>query len=157
MSSGLYCCLSVIKAAYPLLPPLPPAVGTTPGPHEYTAARQTPFLPGLPPQSRFPPDPAATTADRDAPPASASWYPALPAPAQPQTRLPGHSAHPKYWAANAGADAANIPADRSDRKSTRLNSSHQIISYAVFCLKKKTCKHTLCGSNLVFRTDVLLR
>src|SRR5258708_14213093 len=26
----------------------------------------------------------------------------------------------------------------TDRKSTRLNSSHQIISYAVFCLKKKT-------------------
>src|SRR5258708_27702833 len=36
-----------------------------------------------------------------------------------------------------------------DRKSTRLNSSHQIISYAVFCLKKKKTKHvkrvyTLC-------------
>src|SRR5258708_1689516 len=29
-------------------------------------------------------------------------------------------------------DLANV-----DRKSTRLNSSHQIISYAVFCLKKK--------------------
>src|SRR5260221_3767595 len=28
----------------------------------------------------------------------------------------------------------------SDRKSTRLNSSHTVISYAVFCLKKK--KHT---------------
>src|SRR5258708_30054277 len=27
-----------------------------------------------------------------------------------------------------------------DRKSTRLNSSHQIISYAVFCLKKKKNK-----------------
>src|SRR5207244_8396503 len=27
-----------------------------------------------------------------------------------------------------------------DRKSTRLNSSHQIISYAVFCLKKKRTK-----------------
>src|SRR5258708_29948189 len=27
--------------------------------------------------------------------------------------------------------------DAIDRKSTRLNSSHQIISYAVFCLKKK--------------------
>src|SRR5258708_23736392 len=26
----------------------------------------------------------------------------------------------------------------ADRKSTRLNSSHQIISYAVFCLKKKS-------------------
>src|SRR5258708_29306210 len=30
--------------------------------------------------------------------------------------------------------------DRQDRKSTRLNSSHQIISYAVFCLKKKKNK-----------------
>src|SRR5258708_35303719 len=29
------------------------------------------------------------------------------------------------------------PNDTLDRKSTRLNSSHQIISYAVFCLKKK--------------------
>src|SRR2546430_13403227 len=28
--------------------------------------------------------------------------------------------------------------DRPDRKSTRLNSSHSQISYAVFCLKKKT-------------------
>src|SRR5258708_15091820 len=28
-----------------------------------------------------------------------------------------------------------------DRKSTRLNSSHQIISYAVFCLKKKKNKY----------------
>src|SRR5207247_11125088 len=27
--------------------------------------------------------------------------------------------------------------DRQDRKSTRLNSSHEWISYAVFCLKKK--------------------
>ena len=34
----------------------------------------------------------------------------------------------------------DIEADEclGDRKSTRLNSSHQIISYAVFCLKKKT-------------------
>src|SRR5258708_14300754 len=29
-----------------------------------------------------------------------------------------------------------------DRKSTRLNSSHQIISYAVFCLKKKNTAET---------------
>src|SRR5258708_21985388 len=32
---------------------------------------------------------------------------------------------------------ASVEADPLDRKSTRLNSSHQIISYAVFCLKKK--------------------
>src|SRR5437588_2385776 len=30
----------------------------------------------------------------------------------------------------------------SDRKSTRLNSSHTVISYAVFCLKKKKKKKT---------------
>src|SRR5256885_10018018 len=30
---------------------------------------------------------------------------------------------------------------RADRKSTRLNSSHLVISYAVFCLKKKTITH----------------
>src|SRR5258708_9242435 len=44
---------------------------------------------------------------------------------------------------------------RLDRKSTRLNSSHQIISYAVFCLKKKktacaatlTAQHTASLSN----------
>src|SRR2546422_6118791 len=33
------------------------------------------------------------------------------------------------------ADA--LPRSRQDRKSTRLNSSHGYISYAVFCLKKK--------------------
>src|SRR5256885_1240244 len=31
----------------------------------------------------------------------------------------------------------------TDRKSTRLNSSHLVISYAVFCLKKKKKYHTL--------------
>src|SRR2546426_2373312 len=30
-----------------------------------------------------------------------------------------------------------VNADQGDRKSTRLNSSHLVISYAVFCLKKK--------------------
>src|SRR5947208_11055819 len=38
----------------------------------------------------------------------------------------------------AHADVLQATARRvRDRKSTRLNSSHQIISYAVFCLKKK--------------------
>src|SRR5256885_12668870 len=34
-------------------------------------------------------------------------------------------------------DQRRMPRDRQDRKSTRLNSSHLVISYAVFCLKKK--------------------
>src|SRR5436190_3982838 len=32
---------------------------------------------------------------------------------------------------------STLPIDEGDRKSTRLNSSHTVISYAVFCLKKK--------------------
>src|SRR5258708_30250626 len=41
-----------------------------------------------------------------------------------------------------------------DRKSTRLNSSHQIISYAVFCLKKKTST-TSYAPNISFLQTVL--
>src|SRR5947208_13868424 len=36
-----------------------------------------------------------------------------------------------------GQDRVQTPAERRDRKSKRLNSSHQIISYALFCFKKK--------------------
>src|SRR5256885_11223801 len=32
--------------------------------------------------------------------------------------------------------------ESQDRKSTRLNSSHLVISYAVFCLKKKNTEHS---------------
>src|SRR5258708_27183895 len=38
-----------------------------------------------------------------------------------------------------------------DRKSTRLNSSHQIISYAVFCLKKKKDNRTIKVKSLTDR------
>src|SRR5947208_5719539 len=45
---------------------------------------------------------------------------------------------PKFQEALAALETARISVeDVGDRKSTRLNSSHQIISYAVFCLKKK--------------------
>src|SRR5260221_1938715 len=37
----------------------------------------------------------------------------------------------------------------SDRKSTRLNSSHTVISYAVFCLKKKKKKQGTGGPRLL--------
>src|SRR5438132_9973511 len=39
---------------------------------------------------------------------------------------------------------------RTDRKSTRLNSSHTVISYAVFCLKKKKVR---VGDEAVHRDD----
>src|SRR2546427_7763094 len=38
----------------------------------------------------------------------------------------------------------NLAAHLEDRKSTRLNSSHSQISYAVFCLKKKKRQSTEC-------------
>src|SRR5256885_10559291 len=41
-----------------------------------------------------------------------------------------------------------ICAEQQDRKSTRLNSSHLVISYAVFCLKKKQ-KNTLHSTSTV--------
>src|SRR5256885_6791482 len=41
------------------------------------------------------------------------------------------------------ADFRIVPGGYLDRKSTRLNSSHLVISYAVFCLKKKFAHTTL--------------
>ena len=48
----------------------------------------------------------------------------------------GRPAHERAWLLAHDSDA--LPAEQArDRKSTRLNSSHLLISYAVFCLKKK--------------------
>src|SRR5260221_4480236 len=49
-------------------------------------------------------------------------------------------------AVNEGAEDVIHHGLEGDRKSTRLNSSHTVISYAVFCLKKKKKK-----------TDIILR
>src|SRR5256885_6341750 len=55
-----------------------------------------------------------------------------------RSRLCGRKAHPPPCYLEAGHLGAREPrALSSDRKSTRLNSSHLVISYAVFCLKKK--------------------
>src|SRR3712207_8752507 len=43
---------------------------------------------------------------------------------------------------NASLSIGGAIALALDRKSTRLNSSHANISYAVFCLKKKKCRHS---------------
>src|SRR5256885_15473449 len=66
-----------------------------------------------------------------------------------------HDALPIYtccsrWSGGTGSGASGAPqrgqkrivAGARDRKSTRLNSSHLVISYAVFCLKKKTKTET---------------
>src|SRR2546428_5508617 len=45
------------------------------------------------------------------------------------------------------------PVQRADRKSTRLNSSHDQISYAVFCLKKKKRKHDISFTRQILETQ----
>src|SRR5436189_1638730 len=58
-------------------------------------------------------------------------------PVIPQSWMfPARSACWAWMTATSGVSAAT--AVSRDRKSTRLNSSHRCISYAVFCLKKKT-------------------
>src|SRR5256885_9258391 len=53
--------------------------------------------------------------------------------------------HPRQLRAaparGSGAELAWMSERGKDRKSTRLNSSHLVISYAVFCLKKKKTRY----------------
>src|SRR2546426_6346011 len=52
-------------------------------------------------------------------------------------RLAGSSSASTYSGGRPSKNAGTSGARYGDRKSTRLNSSHLVISYAVFCLKKK--------------------
>src|SRR2546422_7497946 len=65
-------------------------------------------------------------------PGSRSGGPGAPAPARREARPSAPRARRRRERAAAGS--------ARDRKSTRLNSSHGYISYAVFCLKKKKTK-----------------
>src|SRR5437762_9773183 len=52
-----------------------------------------------------------------------------------------------YQGWEMGIGFGTLPRSREDRKSTRLNSGHRCISYAVFCLKKKKLNSTLTHGN----------
>src|SRR5256885_1317373 len=99
-------------------------------------------------------------------------FPALLAPKRPVTAYrnrAGAGSNPRpHSRTGSGAEAyphpCRLPAPWRDRKSTRLNSSHLVISYAVFCLKKKIhqscavvcsiqCVHT---GNLLFLSRFFL-
>src|SRR2546427_4858326 len=80
-----------------------------------------------------------------------SWHPAL----QRQPALEsGH--RPGTGTADATVCSQGFAVDQ-DRKSTRLNSSHSQISYAVFCLKKKKEKISTIDTWMLFNksTDTL--
>src|SRR3989475_4238463 len=57
-----------------------------------------------------------------------------------QVHLDGRTIHVAVWQVHVGRVALYLMDTDVDRKSTRLNSSHSQISYAVFCLKKKKQK-----------------
>src|SRR2546430_13497392 len=54
-----------------------------------------------------------------------------------------------------GAGAGGATHGGADRKSTRLNSSHSQISYAVFCLKKKKVRQSQHQLDYVLRSTVI--
>src|SRR2546426_7723805 len=58
----------------------------------------------------------------------------------PERRL-GDAEHRRLARDDEVREGRELAATGEDRKSTRLNSSHLVISYAVFCLKKKKNKH----------------
>src|SRR5699024_8321391 len=75
---------------------------------------------------------------------------------QPETQIHTHMCYSNFEdifpAIDAlDADVISIETSRRDRKSTRLNSSHVSISYAVFCLKKKKKKKI---QHLINKTEV---
>src|SRR3712207_7428557 len=78
-----------------------------------------------------------------------SLHDALPICAKIGTGTPCDATRNGYRPRRSGSDrwSANTrsPPTTRDRKSTRLNSSHANISYAVFCLKKKKKKTTAQG------------
>src|SRR2546427_8073941 len=73
--------------------------------------------------------------------------PAAPAAARPPHEVRGRGHRPGHSPVRGRPDLHSLLHDEGgrdgeDRKSTRLNSSHSQISYAVFCLKKKKIKKT---------------
>src|SRR5438034_8124491 len=64
------------------------------------------------------------------------WAPVVPLDAPPKP-VPGAPPAPAATEINGELGSAYWYTSTIDRKSTRLNSSHTVISYAVFCLKKK--------------------
>src|SRR2546426_7821368 len=61
----------------------------------------------------------------------------------PADRLEDRAGQPLVLARDVPAQGNRRDPSLEDRKSTRLNSSHLVISYAVFCLKKKKTRNQL--------------
>src|SRR5256885_9285845 len=67
----------------------------------------------------------------------------------------GHAVLQRPGLAVACLAARQVAVRDEDRKSTRLNSSHLVISYAVFCLKKKNSKLILQARNALHAPETV--
>src|SRR5258708_25462742 len=76
-------------------------------------------------------------------------------PGDPAVALSGEDRDPNVIAYLHQKLHLDEPLPVRDRKTTRLNSSHQITSYAVFCLKRKTSTEA-CQTHGVARADMPL-
>src|SRR2546430_3934348 len=85
--------------------------------------------------------------------------------ARARHRPPALPRHRAGRSAGAARRAVLLPVERQleeasldvDRKSTRLNSSHSQISYAVFCLKKKNSRHRVNSATPLLRSYLPVR
>src|SRR3712207_8223302 len=68
---------------------------------------------------------------------------AYPSQGSSEPHCPPHLPHRESFPRTRSRPIWREPSSEGDRKSTRLNSSHANISYAVFCLKKKKISYTL--------------
>src|SRR2546422_1652008 len=74
-------------------------------------------------------------------------------PVRPRARRDRANARRERVGRPRGAGAGLLRRPARDRKSTRLNSSHGYISYAVFCLKKKKKKKKECELQQQYNSD----
>src|SRR5689334_24715006 len=75
----------------------------------------------------------------------------------PLVRVPRADLVPRHSPGDHHPHQRSSTRHRRDRKSTRLNSSHSSISYAVFCLKKKTNIHIKTDINPPLRLQFPMR
>src|SRR5256885_11023873 len=78
------------------------------------------------------------------------------APRRPR-RAPGSARRPRRAARPRATPRPAAAARRADRKSTRLNSSHLVISYAVFCLKKKRKANEFVPSYNIIHLEMIFK
>src|SRR5437763_10855079 len=70
-------------------------------------------------------------------------------------RIPNSEQRRLIFIGSGDSEAESASRLVRDRKSTRLNSSHRCISYAVFCLKKKKATQRICRPQPLWKQNII--